>query len=39
GSPSNLITGVTSAEYITKKQLFNATSIYLEAIYSLCVEE
>ena len=25
-------------EYITKKQLFNATSIYLEAIYSLCVE-
>ncbi|HCT6737211.1 Mn(2+)-dependent dipeptidase Sapep [Staphylococcus aureus] len=26
-------------EYITKKQLFNATSIYLEAIYSLCVEE
>ncbi|HIH7831792.1 TPA: hypothetical protein ACYSSB_002968, partial [Staphylococcus aureus] len=23
----------------TKKQLFNATSIYLEAIYSLCVEE
>ncbi|EHJ07716.1 dipeptidase PepV [Staphylococcus simiae] len=26
-------------EYITKKQLFNATSIYLEAIYALCVEE
>lgn len=26
-------------EYITKKQLFNATSIYLEAIYSICVEE
>lgn len=26
-------------EYITKKQLFNATSIYLEAIYTLCVEE
>ncbi|PTF17022.1 dipeptidase PepV [Staphylococcus devriesei] len=25
-------------EYITKKQLFNATSIYLEAIYALCVE-
>ncbi|UXR73167.1 dipeptidase PepV [Staphylococcus sp. IVB6238] len=25
-------------EYITKKQLFNATSIYLEAIYSICVE-
>ncbi|ARJ29476.1 dipeptidase PepV [Staphylococcus lugdunensis] len=25
-------------EYITKKQLFDATSIYLEAIYSLCVE-
>lgn len=25
-------------EYITKKQLFNATSIYLEAIYSVCVE-
>ncbi|MDT4010817.1 MULTISPECIES: dipeptidase PepV [Staphylococcus] len=26
-------------EYITKKQLFNATSIYLEALYALCVEE
>ncbi|SCS32553.1 dipeptidase PepV [Staphylococcus caeli] len=26
-------------EYITKKQLFNATSIYLEALYKLCVEE
>ena len=26
-------------EYITKKQLFNATSIYLEALYTLCVEE
>ncbi|MBI5974275.1 dipeptidase PepV [Staphylococcus canis] len=26
-------------EYITKKQLFNATSIYLEAIYSVCVGE
>lgn len=25
-------------EYITKKQLFNATSIYLEAIHSICVE-
>lgn len=25
-------------EYITKKQLFNATSIYLEAIYAVCVE-
>lgn len=25
-------------EYMTKKQLINATSIYLEAIYSLCVE-
>lgn len=25
-------------EYITKKQLFDATSIYLEAIYSICVE-
>ncbi|MCD8826154.1 dipeptidase PepV [Staphylococcus gallinarum] len=26
-------------EYITKKQLFNATSIYLESLYALCVEE
>lgn len=26
-------------EYITKKQLFNATSIYLEALYELCVEK
>lgn len=26
-------------EYITKKQLFNATSIYLESLYKLCVEE
>ena len=26
-------------EYITKKQLINATSIYLEAIYALCVED
>ncbi|UEX90930.1 dipeptidase PepV [Staphylococcus ratti] len=26
-------------EYITKKQLFDATSIYLEAIHSICVEE
>ena len=26
-------------EYITKKQLFDATSIYLEALYTLCVEE
>lgn len=25
-------------EYMTKKQLINATSIYLEAIYALCVE-
>ena len=25
-------------EYMTKKQLSNATSIYLEAIYALCVE-
>lgn len=25
-------------EYITKKQLFNATSIYLESLYALCVE-
>ncbi|MBF7029617.1 dipeptidase PepV [Staphylococcus kloosii] len=25
-------------EYITKKQLLNATSIYLEALYTLCVE-
>ena len=25
-------------EYITKKQLFDATSIYLEAIHSICVE-
>ncbi|ALN76696.1 dipeptidase PepV [Staphylococcus agnetis] len=25
-------------EYISKKQLFDATSIYLEAIYSICVE-
>ncbi|MFC6117175.1 dipeptidase PepV [Macrococcoides bohemicum] len=25
-------------EYISKKQLFDATSIYLEAIHSLCVE-
>ncbi|MCU5746858.1 dipeptidase PepV [Staphylococcus sp. SQ8-PEA] len=26
-------------EYITKDQLFRATSIYLEALYSICVEE
>lgn len=26
-------------EYITKKQLFNATAIYLEAIHSVCVED
>ncbi|MGV2419371.1 MAG UNVERIFIED_CONTAM: Sapep family Mn(2+)-dependent dipeptidase, partial [Staphylococcus saprophyticus] len=26
-------------EYITKKQLFNATSIYLESLYKLCVEK
>ncbi|MDU1821459.1 MAG: dipeptidase PepV, partial [Staphylococcus epidermidis] len=26
-------------EYITKKQLINATSIYLEALYALCVED
>ena len=26
-------------EYMTRKQLINATSIYLEAIYALCVEE
>ncbi|MBU5270658.1 dipeptidase PepV [Staphylococcus caprae] len=26
-------------EYMTKQQLIDATSIYLEAIYSLCVEE
>ena len=26
-------------EYITKKQLFNATSMYLESWYALCVEE
>ncbi|ORI03611.1 dipeptidase PepV [Mammaliicoccus sciuri] len=25
-------------EYITKKQLFNATAIYLEAIYNVCVK-
>ena len=25
-------------EYITKDQLFRATSIYLEALYSICVE-
>ncbi|TDM04576.1 dipeptidase PepV [Macrococcus carouselicus] len=26
-------------EYITKKQLFDATAIYLEAIHAVCVEE
>lgn len=26
-------------EYITKKQLFDATSIYLEAIYNICVKD
>ncbi|EKU50262.1 dipeptidase PepV [Staphylococcus massiliensis] len=26
-------------EYITKKQLFDATSIYLEAIHAVCVED